>query len=479
MIAPVWIASPPEVHSALLSSGPGPGPLLSAAGVWSSLSAEYASVADELTALLGAVQAGAWQGLSVEQYLAAHVPYLAWLAQASVDSAGVAAQHEVASSAYAAAVAAMPTLAELTANHVTHGVLVGTNFFGINMIPIALNEADYVRMWVQAATAMTTYHAVAGASLASAPRTSVAPPVLKVDSVQPAAAAEPAGSDFFTTLFNQLGQLLANPAEVIRQIMSSPAAMVTWAPLLFFIAYEAFFIPFGTTFWSVMLGASIALPIAIGVGASYLAAQGEQGAPEVVPRPAESASSVERPTVAVTGFASGIATPGAPAVPVAAAPAVGVPAAATVPVTGFGYLVGGAYPGTSVGPTLTEGTKATAPAARVPAVAAAVRGTARDRSRVRRRRRAAMRDFGDEYMYADAADAGPATGPVHATAANSGRGTGGLGFTGTVGKRRVTEAVGLATLAGDGFGGGPSAPMLPDTWVDGATECRESGSESK
>lgn len=173
-IPPIWHAVPPEVHSTLLNVGGTPAGIAAAGTSWADLAGQYAGAIAELEGILSYIQS-TYQGPSAEQFVAAHQPMLAWFAQVFAKATEAAAAHSAITAGYGTAVATMPTMPELIQNHVTHGVLEATNFFGVNTIPIGMNEADYVRMWIQAGDVMGIWDGVSTSAVDSIVETPPSP----------------------------------------------------------------------------------------------------------------------------------------------------------------------------------------------------------------------------------------------------------------------------------------------------------------
>ncbi|MCV7200074.1 PPE family protein [Mycobacterium angelicum] len=423
MTVTFWMGIPPEVHAAALA-GPGPGSLMAAAGSWAALSAQYASAAADLTVQLDVVQSVAWQGPSAESYVGAHAPFVAWLAKTSAEYAHVAAAHEATAAAYVTALATMPTPPELAANHAIHAVLSATNFFGINSIPIALNEADYVRMWIQAATTMSVYEAATAVALSSAPR-STPPPVLLKAGIGEAGGIPPIPP--FPPSW--LAALLA----VLSQVLSA--------------LYEVALVVYEVLYVTVILLAEALFTLgallfeALGVLVNFL---GEA----LITLLAVLLDNI----VLVLALAGVVGVVGAGLV-MGGVVAAGIGAAIAVPIAVPLGVAGGGDFQSRRDEELADAGETTTPKTAAETTTAPVS-------------KSMTPNKGEGLQVTADKKCSPATQlATPAVTLGSDRGAGVFGFAGTIGNKPVGAPAGLATLDGaDGFGSGPRVPMLPASW---------------
>jgi PPE-repeat protein len=222
---------PPEFNSARMYSGPGSGSLMAAAGSWDSLSAELGTTAESYDSVLTSLTTLHWHGPASASMTAAATPYVQWLTATAQQTKQTAMQARAAAAAYEQAFAMTVPPPVIAANRAQLLALIATNFFGQNTAAIAATEAQYAEMWAQDATAMNGYAASSAAAsrLSSflSPQQTTNPDGVAAQN----AAATPAATDPFTTVYSALQGLSAQLSNAVASVLSLSPIPVSANPL--------------------------------------------------------------------------------------------------------------------------------------------------------------------------------------------------------------------------------------------------------
>jgi PPE-repeat protein len=217
-------ALPPEINSALMYAGPGPGTMLAAVTAWDQLAMELQSAATYYQSVVSELTTGPWRGPSSVSMAGAAAPQIGWLNAAGAQAEQTAGQVRAAVSAYETAFATTVPPPVIAANRVQLMTLVATNLLGQNTPAIAATEVHYAEMWAQDAAAMYGY---AGTSAVAARLSPFAEPPQTVNpawqTAQAVAVAQAAGSSVATDVEEAMPQLLSSVPTAL-QALASPLA---------------------------------------------------------------------------------------------------------------------------------------------------------------------------------------------------------------------------------------------------------------
>jgi PPE-repeat protein len=231
---------PPEVNSARMYAGPGPGPMLAAASAWDGLAAELQSTAASYRAAISELTGGPWLGSSSASMAAAAAPYLDWMTTTAGQAEQTATQARSAAAAYEAAFAMTVPPAVIAANRTLLMTLIATNVLGQNTAAIAATEVHYAEMWAQDASAMYGYAGSAAMASSLTPFAEPPPTTNPAGGAQQAAAAAQSSTSGGSQLISAIPHALqglatsaAVPADPVSDFLSvlSPALTLIELPV--------------------------------------------------------------------------------------------------------------------------------------------------------------------------------------------------------------------------------------------------------
>lgn len=209
----------PEINSARIYSGPGPGSLVAAAAAWSNLAADLQEAAAGHRSVIEALTSGPWLGPAAAQLVSAVSPFITWLSTSAEQAAEVASQAGNAATAYEAAFAASVPPPVIAANRALLAKLTATNVLGQNSQAIGQLEAQYAEFWAQDSGAMFNY------ASRSAAATQLAEQPAPAEVANPSGVADQAIAVFkagyntgYTNIMNVANPINARVSDVLKTL---------------------------------------------------------------------------------------------------------------------------------------------------------------------------------------------------------------------------------------------------------------------
>jgi len=165
-----YLFSPPEVNSVRIYTGPGASSLLTAAGIWDSVSAELSNAAQGYESVTTNLSSLEWQGTASQAMAVAASQFITWLQSTAEQAKQTAMQARTVAAAFEQAHAMTIPPTAVATNRTRLAQLIATNYLGQNTGLIAQTDEQYQEYWAVDATAMSNYDTSASGATTQLPK---------------------------------------------------------------------------------------------------------------------------------------------------------------------------------------------------------------------------------------------------------------------------------------------------------------------